>query len=253
MGLDIGDIAGLAFGGSSLLGTGLALGGQLMGQEFASDEADANRNFQMNMANTQYQRAVADLRTAGLNPMLAFMKGGGVQGAVPGGSQANSPSNPFAGASLSSAAHVELVHAQAEKAKAEAENIRAQIPVTHGMLGVQNLQMNLLRHQAEQLAAQTTLTDAEKRLVDERIKNAVDTGENIRADTGNIKVDTILKELDVPRARNMAEAQKSTYMREIAPYTGELGKITGSAADAARALRKPGIIPRHSTYNYFSK
>uniref|UniRef100_A0AAU8B884 DNA pilot protein n=1 Tax=Dulem virus 100 TaxID=3145577 RepID=A0AAU8B884_9VIRU len=54
---------------------------------FAHDEAVYNRDFQRDMSNTQYQRAVGDLKAAGLNPMLAYKNGGA---GTPSGATASS-------------------------------------------------------------------------------------------------------------------------------------------------------------------
>jgi hypothetical protein len=62
---------------AALVGGGATLLGGFMQNASAERASQAQMDFQREMSNTAYQRQVADMRAAGLNPMLAVMKGGG--------------------------------------------------------------------------------------------------------------------------------------------------------------------------------
>lgn len=55
--------------------------------QFNAEQAQLDRDFQERMANTAYQRQVADMRAAGLNPILAYSSSSGAP--TPGGSTAS--------------------------------------------------------------------------------------------------------------------------------------------------------------------
>ena len=73
-------LGGLAGGVGSYLGTqsaneaNVALNQATM--DFNAQEAQKNRDYQTEMSNTAYQRAIKDMSVAGLNPMLAYSQGG---------------------------------------------------------------------------------------------------------------------------------------------------------------------------------
>lgn len=60
------------------------LAGTLLGNQQSIHEASENRIFQRDMSSTAHQRQVADLRAAGLNPILSAGGGGA---STPGGAQ----------------------------------------------------------------------------------------------------------------------------------------------------------------------
>lgn len=88
----------------AILGSIGSIGSSLIGAS-AQDRANTanitsareQMAFQGKMSNTSYQRATADMRAAGINPMLAYMKGGAdsPSGAA-GSSQGFTPENPLA-------------------------------------------------------------------------------------------------------------------------------------------------------------
>lgn len=202
-------------------------------QNFNHDEAIAQRGWAEYMRSTAYQHTVDDMKKAGLNPMLAYQQG---SSATPGAAAASSAISGTPGragtiaAGMQTAAQIQQIHAQTENIKADTENKRAENPNIHGQQGIINQTVALLREQAAQTEAYRYLNEEQQRLVREQIRNAVEENKRIIALTGNTKVDTVLKQLSVPKAQNEANAQKTWWQETVAPHVG-------SAEQASRIFR----------------
>ena len=64
-----------------------------LARQFNSAEAQKQRDYETEMSNTAYQRAMADMKLAGLNPALMYSRGG-MEASTPSGASASSGGSP---------------------------------------------------------------------------------------------------------------------------------------------------------------
>lgn len=119
-------LIGAVIGGGSSLITNLFNRENVEATNAANaQQAQLNRDFQERMSSTAYQRGMADMKAAGLNPILAYQKGGA---SSPAGSMATMASfkadNPGTEA-VNTAMSFSRNRQELENLKASFENIRA--------------------------------------------------------------------------------------------------------------------------------
>lgn len=214
-----------------LLGQGLQFLGGRQTNDANAQQAQANRDFQERMSNTSYQRAVADMKAAGLNPGLAYQQGGA---SSPTGATAQLQ-NTLAGAGNSAAAaaqtynNTRLTAAQAHKTESEAKQIDLQS--ADALLELQT------RIKANAANAQSAAAAGEEHMTGSRLKHeqaqtefflrllrADELKSRIKSNLSNAAetdVTRILKQLDTRRAINEFNAQDTWWMKFISPYLND--------------------------------
>jgi hypothetical protein len=135
-----------------------AVAGPLIGGLFSADQASKNRSFQAQMSNTSYQRAMEDMKKAGLNPILAGKFGGA---STPQGAMATMETPDFTSA-FATEKQMEKTDIDIEKVEQEIENLDTQNQLTKAQIGQTATAAAKTAYEIQGVIEQTGLTSAKK-------------------------------------------------------------------------------------------
>ncbi|AXL15588.1 DNA pilot protein [Microviridae sp.] len=230
---------------ASLIGGGLSFLGGLSSNKTSKKMAREQMAFQERMSNTAYQRSMADMRKAGLNPMLAYQKGGA---STPSGAQPNIK-NPLEGAPQAASAYVAAKTATANiknieantalqktQALTEAEKaaqVRAQTELFSSQSGLAGAQTEKVAYEIRNIEAATTLSAAQANVAHQTFQNLLTEGQIKEADL-TVKQKEAIYAIVQTKVYESGVGQATIWLKELG-----FGQPKDWIAGATRLFGKP--------------
>lgn len=223
----LGGAGGFMLGGPAGAMTGAQIGGAIGGgmdtNEANAKQASKNRDFQEYMSNTAHQREVADLRAAGLNPILSANHSGA---STPSGSTAQM-SNPFDKA-FSSAVEILNTIAKTQLTEAQAKTELQQPAKVIADTSSAKATKDLIEMQTLESSSREDLNRVQghRDSVDAILKNAQIRNENLRNQL--MRLDKQAAEQTLKGLRNEGEIDETKYgnaMRYVDRFFKAIGPV----------------------------
>lgn len=204
-----------------IISAGANLLGGLLGQSGANDRnqqqigaAREQMAFQERMSNTAYQRSMADMRAAGLNPILAYQKGGA---STPGGAMPNLE-NPMGGWGPALAGAANSAQA-AHRLSADVENTRTDTTKKVSENDLVKAGIDKAKADTVTSASQAALNAATADKAKQDTVNAVISNEILKAGVTTAQGEARIKQAEAEAAENWGPGQTGQAGRTIEAVT----------------------------------